>query len=137
MPTDTETVQPTVQIGPQSWRGILRYLLAAVEMGTPDGRRIAIEELERMAAAADMAVADRNEPAALLPPCPNDSPEQESADVAIGTMTRLDLERFALCVWRIVHTEDGSFLDPHEGRDPETVLSELAVLIERAHLASF
>lgn len=37
-----------------TWRGILPILLAALEDGTPEGKRIAREEIQRMADAADL-----------------------------------------------------------------------------------
>lgn len=44
-----------------TWKGMLPYLLAALENGTPEGKRIAREELQKMADAADFAanVADK------------------------------------------------------------------------------
>jgi len=36
-----------------TWRGVLPMLIAAVERGTAEGRRLALEELGRMADAAD------------------------------------------------------------------------------------
>lgn len=36
-----------------TWRAILPIILTALEIGTPEGKRIAKEELERMADAAD------------------------------------------------------------------------------------
>jgi len=36
-----------------TWRGILPYLILGIENGTAEGRKIAIEELQRMADAAD------------------------------------------------------------------------------------
>lgn len=45
----------TVDITP-SWRGVLRLLLEGYSNGTPEGRRIALEELYRMADLADEAV---------------------------------------------------------------------------------
>lgn len=42
-----------------TWSGILPALLASVEDGTPEGRKIAIDELERMARIADKYVAEQ------------------------------------------------------------------------------
>lgn len=42
----------TIDITP-TWRSILPVLVLAVEQGTPEGRRIALEELNRMADIAD------------------------------------------------------------------------------------
>lgn len=42
----------TIDLTP-TWAGLLPALLAAVTDGTAEGRQIAIEELERMAGAAD------------------------------------------------------------------------------------
>lgn len=59
--SDVETVRQagTIDLTP-TWRGILPALLAAMTDGTAEGRRIAREELTRMAALAD----ERNELAA-------------------------------------------------------------------------
>jgi len=43
-----------------TWRGVLPMLLAAVERGTGEGRRLALEELGRMADAADAFNAREN-----------------------------------------------------------------------------
>lgn len=42
----------TIDMTP-TWRGILPYLILSVENGNAEGRKIAIEELQRMADAAD------------------------------------------------------------------------------------
>ena len=42
----------TVKLEP-TWRGVLPALVAALEHGTDDGRRLAKLELQRMATAAD------------------------------------------------------------------------------------
>lgn len=47
----------TVDITP-TWRACLPVFLLAYEGGTPEGRKLALEELRRMADAADEAVAD-------------------------------------------------------------------------------
>ena len=39
-----------------SWEGLVPYLITLVRDGSPDGIRIAREELHRMARAADLAV---------------------------------------------------------------------------------
>lgn len=44
-----------------TWRGVLPLLLAAVENGTTEGRRLALGELGRMADAADAFNARSNE----------------------------------------------------------------------------
>lgn len=54
MTTTNET--RTVDVTP-TWRGVLPMLLLVVENGTGEGRRVAIEELERMADTADAHVA--------------------------------------------------------------------------------
>lgn len=45
-----------IDITPQ-WIGVLPIMIMAIENGTPEGRKIAIEELQRMAALADKYVA--------------------------------------------------------------------------------
>lgn len=50
----------TVQLQP-TWRGVVPLLIAALTDGTPEGRRIATEELYRMADIAD-AAARQTEP---------------------------------------------------------------------------
>jgi hypothetical protein len=45
----------TIDMTP-TWAAILPMLLAAYEDGTPKGRKIALEELQRMAAICDRAV---------------------------------------------------------------------------------
>ncbi|WP_298983414.1 hypothetical protein [uncultured Roseibium sp.] len=45
----------TIDMTP-TWKSLLPAIIAAIEHGTPKGRRIALEELERMAYAADLAV---------------------------------------------------------------------------------
>jgi hypothetical protein len=42
----------TIELTP-TWQGVLPILLAALEDGTKEGKRIAREELRRMAEAAD------------------------------------------------------------------------------------
>ena len=44
----------TIDITP-TWEAVLPLLLAAFEDGTPEGRRMAREELRRMASIADLA----------------------------------------------------------------------------------
>lgn len=56
----TGEVVGTIDITP-TWAGILPVLLAAIENGTPEGRRFAISELRRMAQIADNAVAQEAE----------------------------------------------------------------------------
>ena len=43
----------TIDLTP-TWRGVLPMLLAGIENGTPESRKIAIEELQKMAEAADL-----------------------------------------------------------------------------------
>lgn len=45
----------TIDLTP-TWSGILPALLAVIENGTPEGQKIAREELQRMATLADMYV---------------------------------------------------------------------------------
>jgi hypothetical protein len=42
----------TIDLTP-TWRGLLRGLVCVLQTGTPEGKRIAEEELRRMAEAAD------------------------------------------------------------------------------------
>lgn len=48
---------------PQTWSSLLMFLLTVYEDGSPAGRKEALGELQRMAAAADAAVnaADKKE----------------------------------------------------------------------------
>lgn len=48
----------TIDITP-TWRGCLPILLEVFENGTPEGRKMALEELHRMALIADEAVAGK------------------------------------------------------------------------------
>jgi len=50
----------TVDITP-TWVAVVPVLLAAIENGTSEGRRLAIEELKRMASIADAYVAANKE----------------------------------------------------------------------------
>jgi len=55
------TVAPTtseplyIGIGPESWSQAVTVLMALVQDGTPEGRRIAIDQVRSMARAADLA----------------------------------------------------------------------------------
>ncbi|HDZ73513.1 MAG TPA: hypothetical protein ENH55_12240 [Aurantimonas coralicida] len=53
---DTMTTE-SISLG-LTWQGVLPMLLAALVDGTDEGKRIAREELARMAKAADMAARD-------------------------------------------------------------------------------
>lgn len=50
----------TIDLTP-TWEDILPMLLTAYEIGTPEGRRIAMEELSRMAKALDHCTAKERE----------------------------------------------------------------------------
>jgi len=55
------TVAPTtseplyISIGPESWSQAVTVLMALVQDGTPEGRRMAIDQVRSMARAADLA----------------------------------------------------------------------------------
>lgn len=46
----------TVRIGPKNWQECCKLITMALIHGTPSGKRMAREELERMAQVADMSV---------------------------------------------------------------------------------
>ena len=50
---ETVTINPT-------WRAMVPYLRTLIECGSYEGKRIAIEELERMADLADLYVAEKS-----------------------------------------------------------------------------
>ena len=54
--TGKEPLGETLAIGFDTWEKCLPLLLVAYREGTPEGRRMAIEGLEKMARVADMAV---------------------------------------------------------------------------------
>jgi hypothetical protein len=47
------TTEPTTIDLTPTWAAILPALIAVIRDGTPDGQRLALEELRRMATAAD------------------------------------------------------------------------------------
>ena len=55
MEKNTESTIKTINIKP-TWTGVLRMLLAAWTDGSPEGKRIAFEELHKLAAIADKYV---------------------------------------------------------------------------------
>lgn len=63
MPNEKKLVG-TIDMTP-TWEGLLPGLLLAIENGTAEGRRIAREELARMAQVADLYVASRKPPRPL------------------------------------------------------------------------
>lgn len=52
-PTTSEPVY--ISIGPESWSQAVTVLMALVQDGTPQGRRMAIDQVRSMARAADLA----------------------------------------------------------------------------------
>lgn len=54
--TEAKRKVGTVDMTP-TWRGLMPALVAAIENGTPAGRQIAIDELNRLANFADNAIA--------------------------------------------------------------------------------
>jgi hypothetical protein len=60
-PASAATVAPTISeplyisIGPESWSQAVMVLMALVQDGTPEGRRMAIDQVRSMARAADLA----------------------------------------------------------------------------------
>ena len=56
----------TIDLTP-TWAGVLRLFLEGYENGTPKGRAIALEELGRMAALADLYVREQKEREAAQP----------------------------------------------------------------------
>jgi hypothetical protein len=56
MTTETASVTASpLTFGPMKWAGVLRYLRAGIECGTPKGQALAWAEVHAMARAADAA----------------------------------------------------------------------------------
>lgn len=87
----------TVDLTP-TWRGILPLILTAIEHGSHEGRQIALDELNRMADAADAY---------------NTSVHVEVVNNAVNTAVNDDAEPYASMSWVVVANGTGEYFGPY------------------------